>query len=264
MTVKRGEMGLNFFRMLVVVLLSVVLLPIISSQVPNPGHSAATDIDFSDVITADLQIDGTIVLENGDTLKAKNSGGTRETWIWPRFITDATYFNYGAAGYYIRDSGNNFVMTMLPSGDVGVGTTTPAGTLDVNGELCIAGDCISSWSAGGGGGVVVGNTVATSTGAMGGYSGANTLCEVDYVGSHLCTQSEVLNSINLGLPALPATGNYWISAGGPKYPAGDPLDDCGGWTHGGATAPFGNFWNFNDNKGGAGLCNGAIPLLCCK
>ncbi|MDE1925299.1 MAG: hypothetical protein KGH79_03940 [Patescibacteria group bacterium] len=32
-------------------------------------------------------------------------------------------------------------------GNVGIGTTSPAGNLDVNGSLCISGSCITSWVA---------------------------------------------------------------------------------------------------------------------
>jgi hypothetical protein len=33
------------------------------------------------------------------------------------------------------------------NGKVGIDTASPAGTLDINGSLCIAGDCITSWSS---------------------------------------------------------------------------------------------------------------------
>jgi hypothetical protein len=52
---------------------------------------------------------------------------------------------------------NTIKATLKASGDLGIGTETPAGLLDVNGDICIAGDCITAWadiSGGGGGGLI--------------------------------------------------------------------------------------------------------------
>ncbi|MCD4762360.1 hypothetical protein K8R32_05405 [bacterium] len=82
---------------------------------------------------------------------------------------------------------------------VGIGTTSPFGTLDVDGNLCISGDCISDWSGMGGGGAITYTTSSyydtcgngtcdrtTDIGAhdfcalsrVGGPGGFNTLCRV--------------------------------------------------------------------------------------
>jgi len=45
---------------------------------------------------------------------------------------------------------NHFVLNST-TGDIGIGTNNPVGTLDVNGDICIAGDCISTWPSGGSG-----------------------------------------------------------------------------------------------------------------
>ena len=41
-------------------------------------------------------------------------------------------------------------MTLTSNGRLGIGTTSPAGALDVNGSICISGDCRSTWPASGG------------------------------------------------------------------------------------------------------------------
>lgn len=82
---------------------------------------------------------------------------------------------------------------------VGIGTTGPLGTLDIDGDLCISGDCISDWSGMGSGGAITyitstyydtcgGGTCdrTTDIGAhdfcalsrVGGPGGFNTLCRV--------------------------------------------------------------------------------------
>jgi hypothetical protein len=55
--------------------------------------------------------------------------------LWPRWIDNATYLNYGSSGFYIRNNGSNVTMFMTNSGNVGIGTTFPNYPLDVNGAV---------------------------------------------------------------------------------------------------------------------------------
>lgn len=107
---------------------------------------------------AKLHIAGNILQNNGNVLRAKNTAGTAETWMWPRFTNDATYLNYGTGGFYIRNSASSVKVFMNDTGDVGVGDGSPDGTLkldvegqvgataycDQNGANCIAATAIGS------------------------------------------------------------------------------------------------------------------------
>jgi len=105
---------------------------------------------------------GDILLDNARTLTAKNSAGTVETWMWPRWSDNIMYTNYGSAGWNIRNNASTPVMFMANGGNVGIGTVSPGYKLDVqggqanaSGGLCIAGDCKTAWSQVGGGNYAV-------------------------------------------------------------------------------------------------------------
>jgi len=66
-------------------------------------------------------------VENKATFAAKNSSGTYENWMWPRWSDNIMYTNFGSAGWNIRNSSSTSVMFMQNGGNVGIGTTTPAG-----------------------------------------------------------------------------------------------------------------------------------------
>lgn len=76
-----------------------------------------------------LEVAGNIRQQNGDTLQAKNSAGTAENWMWPRWSDNMMYTNFGLAGWNIRNSASSPVMFMANDGKVGIGTTAPAAAL---------------------------------------------------------------------------------------------------------------------------------------
>ncbi len=80
---------------------------------------------------AKLEILGDILQQNANTLKAKNSAGTVETWMWPRWTNNIMYTNFGSGGWHIRNSSSATVMFMQNGGNVGIGTTAPSYKLDV-------------------------------------------------------------------------------------------------------------------------------------
>ncbi len=61
------------------------------------------------------------------------------------FAYDDITINYSGGG-----GGGSTALLVTDSGDVGIGTAVPQGTLDVNGDICIAGDCKDSWTTAGG------------------------------------------------------------------------------------------------------------------
>lgn len=114
--------------------------------------------------------------------------------------------------------------------------------------------------------VYVGQTTIAHDGAQSGYKNANALCAAAVSGSHVCTTSEILETIKCK-PVLPNTGQTWISNGPPGYTA--RANDCVGWTSNtgsGAEIAYGAIWAWDD-KGGIGwvtTCNQTLKFACCK
>jgi hypothetical protein len=116
------------------------------------------------------------------------------------------------------------------------------------------------------------NKTATSyTGDLGGYVNASALCNAEFEGTHLCSQTEIdLTRSYKNISTLSTWINgseAWSSTFSAKYsPATLPCDDCHGWTWGTAGTYLGNWWYF-DNNGGVGRtghCGNTLPLACCK
>ncbi|KUK77775.1 MAG: putative T4-like proximal tail fiber [candidate division WS6 bacterium 34_10] len=80
---------------------------------------------------AKLEILGDILQQNANKLRAKNSAGTVETWMWPRWTNNIMYTNFGSGGWHIRNSSSATVMFMQNGGNVGIGTMAPSYKLDV-------------------------------------------------------------------------------------------------------------------------------------
>ena len=98
-----------------------------------------------------------------------------------------------------------------------------------------------------------------------GYQAGDAICNSDYVGSHFCTQQEVMASIPISIVGW--SGEAWTSTGSAKYsPADVPVNDCNGWTWGSTGSYLGNWWYFNSTTGGdgrTGHCMNSLRLACC-
>ena len=192
--------------------------------------------------------------------------------------------------------GNGSYSAIFTNGSVGIGTTTPAKLLEVNGMAKFNNFAYGSTPLSSDNYAVttveyvknsiaaatstivtipsfVGATSVTVTGNNSGYgtgyTNANNICNnagTGYLGSHVCTSFEVLNSISKGI-VMPAN-DLWIFAGPPAYTAS--ANDCEGRTTA-AAAPtsYGAYWqapnaSYPQGRGLLGSCSAAIKLACCK
>lgn len=72
-----------------------------------------------------------IGIDNTALFQAKNSVGTYESYLWPRWSDNITYLNFGSGGFHIRNNSSATVMFMQNGGNVGIGTAAPGTKLDV-------------------------------------------------------------------------------------------------------------------------------------
>lgn len=88
------------------------------------------------------------------------------------------------------------------NGNVGIGTTIPAGKLDINGDICLGSVCRTTWPAGSGTGAF------TDTGSLAYYTGGNvgigttspeTLEGIDTKGIHLMQPVALLDNATAGV-----------------------------------------------------------------
>ena len=93
-----------------------------------------------------------------------------------------------------------------------------------------------------------------------GYVAANHLCDVNYLGSHLCSVDEMIISIRLA-ENVTWSGSSWASEGAPGYLA--EANDCSGYTVG-SSASLASFWNFDNNKASLVNCAQTKSLACCR
>jgi len=124
-------------------------------------------------------------------------------------------------------------------------------------------------------GIFVGKTTNTYNGeltfsTLTGYQAGNAICNDNFTGSHMCTEVEIIDTINKedisGIADW--AGTVWVNAGGTKYvPASSPVNDCNGWKYSSGTSYLGSFWIFNSATGGNGaatLCSQSKELACCQ
>lgn len=142
-------------------------------------YNNGTNVGIGTTVPAQkLEVSGNILQQNQNTLMAKNSAGTAEPWMWPRWSDNVMYTNFGSGGWNIRNNTSNNVMFMTSAGNVGIGTTGPDAKLHVIGSicaessdtgcnptsgyvrgtaLCIGNDCRTSWPSG----MITGSGTAT-------------------------------------------------------------------------------------------------------
>ena len=99
----------------------------------NDGTMTHTDnINVGGIITLTGSND-VFKVANTATFSAKNSGGTYEAFLWPRWSDNVMYLNYGTGGFNIRNNASTNVMYLTNAGNVGIGNSTPICALDTIG-----------------------------------------------------------------------------------------------------------------------------------
>lgn len=119
----------------------------------------------------------------------------------------------------------------------------------------------------------MGRTTATNNGDLGGITGANTKCQVDYPNSHICTQAEVIAS---GVTSI--AGDGWILCNNISYAGGSgwytcetttksfsdtsAMPACSGYTV--SSGIQGLLMNTNGDVSYGTNCGTAKTIHCCK
>lgn len=96
------------------------------------GLTGLTSSQIPTTLNGDRSFTGNLLMNNATSLQARNSAGAYEAVFWPRWSDNMTYLNFGSAGFNIRNNASTPVMFMQNGGNIGIGTTAPTTTLDIN------------------------------------------------------------------------------------------------------------------------------------
>jgi hypothetical protein len=149
-------------------------------------------------------------------------------------------------------------------------------TVDVTGDVWAKGAIKNEGCFGA---VFIGLTISGGPGGNGryrpqdvsGYYEANNRCNADYAGAHVCSSTEMLESIKCSIASSPlravvnGTG-AWVNSGPPGHTSN--YDDCSGWTSAASTS-YARYWLFDQLTGGRGTgvtCNviNGLQFACCR
>jgi hypothetical protein len=71
-------------------------------------------------------------VDNTAIFSAKNTSGTYESYLWPRWSDNATYLNFGSGGLNVRNNSNTLRVRVTDGGDIGIGTTSPTAQITLS------------------------------------------------------------------------------------------------------------------------------------
>jgi hypothetical protein len=178
-----------------------------------------------------LDVNGHISLGNAHWIQARNNVGVMETFLWPRWVDNATYLNYGTGGFYIRNNASSTIMSITDNGRVGIGTTSPGFPLtfaDVIGDkISLYGQSGANYGFGIQGGLLQIHSSGAGDDIAFGYGSSSTMTERmrikgnGNVGIGTTTPSSMLQVGSAG-----ATGDAFIrmeSIGGNQFANGIKL-----------------------------------------
>jgi hypothetical protein len=92
------------------------------------------DVNGNANVRGQINLNGSIVMQEGQTIYGVSTAGTTQPAFWPR-SSDGTYLNYGTNGLFIRNNNSTNIMTMNASGIVSIMTGTTAGRLNIGTTL---------------------------------------------------------------------------------------------------------------------------------
>jgi hypothetical protein len=114
-----------------------------------------------------LNLSSNLLMNNATEIFAKNASGVQEVFLYPRWTDNASYLNYGSAGFYIRNNSGVSTMFMNNSGTVVVGANLQMYTSGVDSVILNNNTGRLYLNSGGTNGVEVGGA---GVGIMGGPS----------------------------------------------------------------------------------------------
>ncbi len=191
----------------------------------------------------DLTLNKGFNMENGKQLYAKNTAGTLESFLRPRWTDDIMYMQMGSAGFNLRNNGSTSRLFIDATGNTGIGTTSPANRLDVEGGLAVGATYSGTSPAPSNGAIIEGDV---RIGLAGDINGSKVTInandpQIQFVDNNSATSRGFINmtgaNLKIGTNSENTTGSFIVRTNG-----GD------------------RFFVDKDGRVGIGTANPAAPL----